>query len=201
MGTEKTSILSIGKQTFPFFPLSVITAIICYTWCILPTQVDNIIWLSVTASVILILFIYIVSFLFVRDMITNRSQYKGLGMVYGVIDMTFSLIHALSLIMYSIVISRGIAADFSEITIHDKGYALFWIHCLPNTLGFFFSAGKVNSNGISAWGVLHNDLAIVTGAFVTLLAMAFAVSKLVSRSSEKEGIEGKIRIRNKRSNV
>lgn len=175
------SILGVGtSEKWPWFPLLFITLAICYVACILPTELspDNI-GVTLGFSIPLIIFVYIVALLFVIDIVRNRKQYKGIGMFYGVVDIAFSLIHALALIMYCIVSARSPTnTDFSDIPVGRNGYALFWIHCLTNTVGFFFSAGIVNSNGVSGWGALHNMLTIVTGSFVTLFALALAVSNL-----------------------
>lgn len=182
-------LFNIGKLEFPFIPLSLFTLIITYTVAILPTQSGvgsgDLYGLTIAATVVLNLLVYGSAIAFVVDIANNSQRYRGWGMVLGVGDIALSLIHVLALIMYATVRTSHIVSNlpdvhFANTPVVETGYELFYVKCLSNTIGFFFSAGIINSFGTSALGVFHNTLTIVTGSFVTLFALALAVFRLTS---------------------
>jgi len=182
-------ILGIGSLRIPYVPLSIITLLVTYTIAILPTQSgvgSGDLWvLTVITTAILFVFVYVVFIAFVIDIANNGPKYRGWGMVLGVGDVALSLIHVLSLIMYATITTSHIVSGvpnvhFANTPLGETGYELFYVKCISNTIGFFFSAGIVNSFGTSALGVFHDTLTIVTGSFVTLFAFSLAVSRLTT---------------------
>lgn len=176
-------VFCIGKQKCFCIPLLITTLIVCYSACILPTadRVANLPVLTIIFSAMIFLFVYVMAFAFIVDIIKSPSEYSGVGMVVGVIDVGFSLIHVLALIMYCIVVSRPTSNDFSGLPSNATGYDLYWTYCLSNTIGLFFSAGITNSAALTPLAVVHNNFSIITGGFINLVVLALAVSRLQSR--------------------
>lgn len=81
------------------------------------------------------------------------------------------------------IIAMWDATNFDGIPPASSGFDLWWTYCVSNTIGFFFTSGRVTASGATALGVVPNVLAIICGAIMLTFFMGVILAKVAQNAA------------------
>lgn len=168
------------------FILSLLTTLVVYGFVLVHQCVTSIAvnWVIFSAFVIWAVFVLATFFMFFYSLIRPDEPRRD-NILYAAFDIGYSIVHAISALMFAIVIVRGQQTDFSGIPVNAYGFDLFWTFCLLSVVGYFFTVGTVIAIPKNALGAFIAIISILSGATVVVLVVGLAVSSITLQQKQK----------------
>lgn len=174
-----------------YIPLSLFTLAFTYVFIVMLNQVGGSVaenWVAAVASWIVFIIVFACTIAFIYRVWRDKDRISPLTQALGWLDGYISMLHALGLLAFSIIILGSPTLDFEGIPPGTRGFNLYWTYCLTNAVLFFNTAGRGSAAGNSALGGLWMMATSIAGVFYLNFALVLILRQVIPWGAQQQQV-------------